>query len=133
MAVGSLGNIIFTVSDSRIMTMSDIKTSGSSTYGKHQRHGSSTLLEFVGNDASSLTFNMRLAAQLGVDVESEIEEIEEATRKGTIMKLVIGKRVIGRYRWVIQKYSVSYSAHDRNGHPIIADVSITLSEYLKWK
>lgn len=133
MAVGSLGNIVFTVSDSRIMTMSDIKTSGSASYGKHQRHGGDTLLEFVGNDASSYTFNMRLAAQLGVDVESEIEKIESAKRKGTQLKLVIGKKVVGRYRWVIQKYSANYTAFDREGRPILADVSITLAEYCKWK
>ncbi|MDE6727914.1 MAG: phage tail protein [Oscillospiraceae bacterium] len=131
MTVGSLGGIVFTVSDSKIMTMNNVKTSGSASYGKHQRHGGDTLLEFVSNDASSFTFNMTLAAQLGVNVASEIDKLESAKRKGTLLKLVIGKKVIGRYRWVIQKYTASYSAYDRDGYPIIADVSITLSEYLK--
>lgn len=133
MVVGSLGGIVFTVSDDKIMTMSNIKVSGSASYGKHQRHSGSTLLEFTGNDADTLTFNMTLAAQLGVDVESEIAKIEAAKRSGSTLKLVIGKKVYGRYRWVIQKYSASYSAFDREGKPILADVSITLAEYLKWK
>lgn len=133
MVVGSLGGIVFTVSDSKIMTMNNVKVSGFASYGKHQRHGGDTLLEFVGNDAGSFTFDITLAAQLGVDVESEIEKIEEAKQNGTILKLVIGKKVYGRYRWVIQKYSVSYKAYDRAGNPILADVSITLAEYLKWK
>lgn len=133
MAVGSLGGIVFTVSDSKIMTMNNIKVIGSASYGKHQRHSGGTLLEFTGNDADTLTFNMTLAAQLGVDVENEIAKIEAAKRSGTILKLVIGKKTYGRYRWVIQKYSVSYSAFDREGKPILADVSITLAEYLKWK
>lgn len=133
MVAGSLGGIVFTVSDDKIMTMSNVKVSGSASYGKHRRHSGSTLLEFTGNDADTLTFNMTLAAQLGVDVESEIAKIAQAQRTGEILKLVIGKKVYGQYRWVIQKYSASYSAFDREGKPILADVSITLAEYLKWK
>lgn len=131
MTVGSLGGIVFTVSDSQIMTIDNVKKSGSASYGKHQRHGGDTLLEFVGNDPSVFTFTMTLAAQLGVNVESEIAKIEKAKRKGTILKLVLGKKVYGAYRWVIQKYSASYSAYDRAGNPILAEVSVTLSEYLK--
>lgn len=131
MTIGSLGGIVFEVSQSQILTINNVKQSGSASYGKLQRHGGDTLLEFVGNDAGTTTFSMTLATQLGVDVEDVIEEIESAKRKGKLLKFVLGKKVIGRYRWVIQKYSANYTAFDRAGKPIIADVQITLNEYLK--
>lgn len=131
MVIGSLGGIVFTVSSEKIMTINNIKVSGSANFGKHQRHGGNTLLEYVGNDADTLSFDIKLAAQLGVDVEQEIDKIADAQRSGEALKLVIGKKVYGRYRWVIEKWSASYSAFDKNGKPILANVSLTLNEYLK--
>lgn len=129
--VGSLGGIIFTVSSDKIMTMSNIKTSGTANYGKHQRVSGNTLLEYTGNDADTLSFDIKLAAQLGVDIEKELDKIAAAQRSGEVLKLVIGKKAYGRYRWVIEKYSATYTAFGKDGKPILADVSLTLGEYLK--
>lgn len=133
MKVGSLGGIIFTVSSDKILTFNNQKSSVSAKYGKHQRHGRDTLLEYIGNDAETLTLDITLAAQLGVDVEAEIEKIRAAQRRGEIMKLVIGKKVYGRNCWVIEKSTVTYKAYGKDGAPILAEVSLSLAEYLKWK
>ncbi len=131
MTVGSLGGIVFTVSPNRIETVDGFKQSGSANYGKHQRHGGDTLLEFVGRDADTISFNMLLAAQLGVDVEAEIAKIVSAEQSGEALRFVIGKKILGRYRWVITKHTVTYKQLDREQRLILAEVSVQLTEYLK--
>ncbi len=131
MTVGSLGNIVFSVSANTIETLSNLKQSGSARYGKHQRHCADTLLEFVGRDPDSISFDMRLAARLGVDVEGEIEKIVNAERTGEALKFVLGKKTIGRYKWVIVKHTVTYKQTDKESTLVLADVSISLTEYLK--
>ena len=131
MTVGSLGSIVFSVSANTIKTLSNLKQSGSARYGKHQQHCGNTLLEYVGNDPDSVSFDIRLSARHGVDVDGEIEKIVNAEQSGEIMKFVIGKKTIGRYKWVITKHTVTYKQTDRGNNLILADVAISLTEYLK--
>lgn len=133
MTVGSLGTIVFSVSQNKIETLCNIKQSGSASYGKHQRHTGNTLLEFVGRDADKITFDFTLSRQLGVDVEAEIAKLETMTRSGKAVKFVIGKKVVGLYRWVIEKYTINKKYFDRELGLTHADISISLCEYCKWK
>lgn len=122
---------MFSVSANVTETLSNLKQSGSARYGKHQRHCADTLLEYVGRDPDSISFDMRLAARLGADVEGEIEKIVNAEQSGEALKFVLGKRTIGRYKWVIVKHTVTYKQTDRESALVLADVSISLTEYLK--
>lgn len=131
--VGSLGTIIFNVSEDKIETIFDIKKSSSASFGKHQRHTGNTLLEYVGDDADVITFNMTLSAQLGVNVEGELSKLDAMKRSGKAVKFFLGKKVIGRYRWVIEKYSVNMKYFGKGAVLEHADVSITIVEYNKWK
>lgn len=131
MNIGSLGGIVFSVDPNRIQTVNNFKQSGSASYGKHQRHCGDTLLEFVGRDVDTISFDMTLAAQLGVDVEAELAKIAGAERSGVALKLVIGKKVLGRYKWVITKHTVNFKQLDRSGTLVLAEVSVQLSEYLR--
>lgn len=36
-----------------------------------------------------------------------------------------------KYRWNVVKHSAKYTAHDKNGNPICAEVALELQEYLK--
>lgn len=129
--IGRLGAINFEVSDNRIMTISDLKQSGSATFGKHQRHGKDTLVEYVGADSDTLSFSILLSAQLGANVEEMLSLISMFCYRGDVLPLVIGGKVFGRNKWVIQKYSVDFKNYDKKGRPILAKVSLTLLEYLK--
>lgn len=131
MTIGSLGGIIFSVSSNKIETVNNFKQSGSASYGKHRRHCGDTLLEFVGRNADTISFDMTLAAQLGVDVEAELDKIVKAEQSGEALKLVIGKKALGRYKWVITKHTVNFKQLGRDNAPVMAEVSVQLSEYLR--
>lgn len=131
MTVGSLGKIIFKISPNVIETITNVKQSGSAVFSEHQRHGGNSLLEFVGRNADTLSFEMILSSELGVNVQTEIDKIVAAERAGEILKLVIGKKIYGRYRWVIKSHSVTIKHFDKNNEPLLAHVSVNLIEYLK--
>lgn len=129
MTVGSLGNIVFEVSASKVETLKNFKKSGSVSYGSHKRHCGSTLLEFTGKDAGSISFDMTLSSSLGVDVAKEIEKIEAAEQSGWAMRLILGMSIYGK-KWVITKHSVNYKYFDKAQSPLVADVSVSLTEYV---
>ncbi len=131
MIVGYLGNIVFEVTADKIETFNNASWGGSASYGTHQRHNGTTLLEFVGSDADTFSFDIKLSAELGVDVMGEIKKILTAERNGEILRLVIGKKSYGRYRWVIKKHTVKMKYYDRRGNLTAADVSLSLTEYIK--
>ena len=131
MTIGSLGGIVFSVSSNKVETVNNFKQSGSASYGKHQRHSGNTLLEFVGSDVDTISFDMTLAAQLGVDVEAELAKIVNAEQSGEALKLVIGKKTLGRYKWVITKHTVNFKQLGRDNALVMAEVSVQLSEYLR--
>lgn len=131
MTVGYLGDIVFTVAADKIETFNNASWGGSASYGTHQRHNGTTLLEFVGSDADTFSFDIKLSAELGVDVMAEIKKILAAERKGEILRLVIGKKSYGRYRWVIKKHTVKMQYYDRRGNLTAVDVSLSLTEYIR--
>ena len=128
MTVGSLGDIIFKVSSSEVETLKNLKKSGGASYGKHSLHCGDTLLEFTGRDAGSISCDITLCSSLGVNVTKELEKIEGAERSGRVMRLILGKSIYGK--WVIVKHSINYKYFDREQNPTVADVSVSLTEYL---
>lgn len=131
MVIGCLGDIVFQVSEDIVETISEMEWSGSAQYAVHQRHAGNALTEFIGVDPDKVSFTMTLARELGVDVETEIEKFRSMEEKGEAVRLVIGTKSYGRYRWNLLKHSVKYRHHDRQGNPIVADVTVELQEYLK--
>ncbi len=131
MRVGSLGEIVFSVSSNKVETFSGLKISSSASFGSHKRHCGNEIIEFTGNDADSISFNMTLSQILGVDVESELEKLRKYKKTGKTLKFVIGKKIIGNYRWVITKMTITYKHYGKKSEILTADVAITLKEYNK--
>lgn len=131
MKVGSLGKVVFTVSTNKVETFSGSKISSSASYGSHKRHGGNEIIEFTGNDADTVSFNMTLSQILGVKVAEELDKLKKYKKTGKTLKFVIGKRVIGNYRWVITKLNVTEEIYGKKSELITAGVAITLKEYNK--
>ncbi|MCM1299684.1 MAG: phage tail protein [Firmicutes bacterium] len=128
MTVGSLGDIVFKVSSATVETLKNLSLSRGASYAKHNQHCGDTLLEFTGRDPGTVSFDMTLSADLGVNVASEISKIDQAVQSGRTMRLILGMAVYGK-KWVISKYSVKYNYFDRNQNPLLAEISLSLTEY----
>ncbi len=131
MKVGSLGKVVFSVSSNKVETFSGLKISSSASFGSHKRHCGNEIIEFTGNDADTISFSMTISQILGVNVEEELEKLKNYKRTGKTLKFVIGKKVIGNYRWVITNLTITPKHYGKKSEIITAEVSVSLKEYNK--
>lgn len=131
MIVGTLGSIVFLVTNRQILTPSQIQWSGSARWAVHQRHLQGALTEYTGVDPDRITFQIYLATSLGIDPMGMIHQIFQYEREGTPITLTIGEHGYGKYRWVVVSHEVTTEHTDKRGNLLSATVSVTLQEYLK--
>lgn len=129
--IGSLGDVIFTVSAELVRTLENFQWSGSARYGVHQRHGGNALTEFTGLDPDQISLEITLSAELGTNPMEEIWRLWRYLRNGAALPLTIGTHGYGRYRWTITALSVKTKYFDRNGELYHTVVSLKLQEYLR--
>lgn len=131
MVTGCLGDIVFQVSEQTVRTISGMKWSGSARYSTHQRHNGNALTEFTGIDPDRMSFDIILAAHLGVKPRDEAAKLFAYERSGKTLPLVIGDTAYGKYRWTILSHEMKAELHDRQGTVTMATLSVELQEYLK--
>ena len=130
MQIGTLGEIVFSVSDSVVETINNFVWSGSARYSIHQRHLTHALTEFTGLDPDGITFDIFVSAYLGVDPYAEIVKIWNYERGGTAVPLTIGTHAYGKYRWSIINHKMKAQTFDKRGDITSATISLTLQEYI---
>lgn len=130
--IGTLGDIVFSVSRGQIKTFDGMKWDSSVQYATHNRHLKDPLLEYTGTDLDTISFTMVFSAFLGVNPIAEITKLLNAERSGQIMRLVIGSKAYGKYKWVITKTSKDLERFDNKGNLITAKVSVSLKAY-SWR
>lgn len=126
--IGTLGGIVFSVSDAKIQTFDALNIETSARYHKHDRHLNKPLLEFGGMDNDKISFNMILSVFLGVDPETQINKIDEYISKGEVLTLIIGGKKYGS-KWVITKHSKEFVKLDNKGRLLEVKSKVTLEEY----
>lgn len=129
MIVGCLGDISFAVFDSHVETIKNMVQNVSARYTTHQRAGGPALTEFTGTDAQTITFDIELAAYLGVNPTKERERLQECVLNGTTLPFVLGNVVYGSYRWVIKSVKFKTLHTDAFGAPTWITASVSLLEY----
>ena len=128
----SAGNgISFVVSREVFRTPKNLKWSGSARYATHQRHGTYALTEFTGIDPSRFSFDILLTAEMGVNPLKEVAKIGNYEQDGEALRLVIGGKAYGKYRWNIQSHEVKIEYTDEAGRMYAVEVSVELLEYRK--
>jgi len=126
--LGTLGKIVFSVSDKKIQTFDDMSLESSVKYHTHDRHLEKPLLEFGGMETDKLSFTMYHSVFLGVNPEKQIKMIDEYMNAGEILSLIIGGKRYGS-KWVITKHSKAYKKFDKKGRVLVVESKVTLEEY----
>ena len=131
MKIGSLGDIVFEVSENTIRTIRDASWSGSASVQMHDRHLDSALAEFTGSNADTFTFSITVSKYLGADPADTLSKIAKCEQSGTTLTLMLGTTKYGRYRWLISKHTTTLNHYDKTGNLVGVDIKITLTEYTK--
>ena len=82
MRIGSLGDIVFEVSDSVIRTFSEFQRTTSGRWATHEVMGSAPVGEFISPGLDEITLPIKLNVLLlgGVAVEDEIDAIRKIVK-----------------------------------------------------
>lgn len=129
--VGTFCGIVFTVSDKTIKTFEEMNWEFSAKYAVHDRHIRADLIEYVGPELETIAFSMYLSAYLGVNPSTEIENMRKIVHLGKTGWLIVGGKIYGNYKWIMEKASINLQEFDKHGRLLAAKVNVTLKEYAK--
>lgn len=129
--IGTFAGVAFSVSDKTIKTFNNMKWQVSGKYAEHDRHLKRDLLEFLGPELETISFEMRLSVFLGVTPLTEIIKLRSIVQTGKTDRLVIGGKVYGSYKWAMTEMSVNLERFDNKGNLLVAMVDVKMKEYPK--
>lgn len=128
--LGSLGDIIFTVSTVKTLTFKDLTHSKSTKFHNHEIIGNKPITEFLNCDLDKITFSVELNKQLSVNIEETINLLDSYMNEGKPLDFAIGNKPFGADKWVIENMSTAYNIIFRNGFIHSVTVDLSLSEYI---
>lgn len=128
--IGVLGNVLFRVSDSRVLTIRNMKQEISASWETMDRIGLKPLTEYSGPNLQAISFEITLDASLGVKPRMMLQMLERMAEGSEAYDLVLGRRLIGKNKWVITKCSAAYDVILRGGEIYKATASLNLQEYV---
>ena len=129
--IGSWGpGLVFSTSDSRILTFRNFSRSTGSEWATHSRIGQKDQVEYLRPKLAKVTFTIDLDATLGVRPRATLDRLALYAEKGSVFPLVIGGWKVGRYRWSITDLSETWQTVLNRGELVSAKVNVTMQEYL---
>jgi len=131
MAIGSLGDISFEVSDKKVFAFEDLKREGKMRYATHEVIGQKPILELVGPELEQISFKINLSVSLGINPEREMQKLRDKRDAGEVMSFVLGPKVVGKNKWVIENISETQSNIDNRGNAFTIAADITIKEYVE--
>lgn len=128
--IGLLGSLRFRVNDNKVFTFNNMKREVSASWNTMERIGQKPISEFGGPNLQTISLDITLDASLGVRPRQLLEVLERMTESGQANELVIGRKMVGKNKWVITKCSQAWDVILRGGELYRANVSLSLQEYL---
>lgn len=129
--IGTFAGVVFSVSDKTVCTFNNMKWQISGNYAEHDRHMKRDLLEFLGPELETISFEMELSVFLGVTPLTELKKLRKIVQTGKTDRLVIGGKVYGAYKWAMTGISVDMKRFDKKGNLLSAKVTASIKEYAK--
>ena len=128
--IGSLGSIVFEVSDKKVLTPGGITKSAGSNWTTHQLIGGVSKTEFSGAKLQSLSLTIQLSSRLGVRPRKMLDKLEEMASGRAVYPLIIGGKPVGKHYWRLTSLSETWGHIYGSGALSSASVQITLEEYI---
>ena len=126
--LGSYGKITFKVTEEEIKIFNDFSISRKARYAAHERINNKPLLQFMGLDADSISFNMQLVQDITGNVSDDLKYLQDMFKKAEVHPLFLGQKKLGSF--VIESMNEVYSMMDNFGNLEIVNVSLSLKEYV---
>lgn len=134
--IGAIGSksindvIIFEVSTNKILTINNFVRRNSVRFAKNDVLLRKPVSQYVGPDLDTITFNIILKAQLGVNPQNEFNKLIQLQRDGTTLSIILGKSPFGMFRWRIVNLGMPLEEIDNTGFCRSCTVDISFEEYI---
>lgn len=128
--IGSFGNVVFEVSDKKVLTPSGITRSVGSNWTAHQLIGGISKTEYGGAKLQSLSLSIQLSSRLGVRPRKMLDRLAEMAEGRKVYPLILGGKPIGKHSWRLTSVSETWGTIYGNGSLAGASVQLTLEEYI---
>ena len=130
-SIGSLGDIVFTVSAMKVLTFKDYKRSTKARTASHDIIGQKPVMEFLGPAGEEISFTMDFLTGLGVDPATQAKKLRTMCETGEAVYFMLGNECIGANKWIVESIGESADVVDANGNIVNSRVDVTLQEYVE--
>lgn len=128
--IGSFGVIVFEVSTDKIQTYDEFQRTNSPRWQEHSIIGQKPILEFEGPGVDTISFNIVLRADLGVNPEEQLVKLRKFARWGQKALFIRGNQPISTNYWVIDSLIEKHRNIDKLGNVLTIEVELNLKEYV---
>lgn len=128
--IGTLGNVVFSVSDKRVLTPTALSGTAGSDWGSHDVAHGKPRSEWIGPKARTYKFDMTLRAQDGVPPRRTLNQLQQMAESANAYYFVIGGQPMADNPFKITGISDEWGAVLRGGQLVECNVSVELEEYL---
>lgn len=127
--VGSFMGCTFTVSNTKVLTPSNIKGQTGSEWATHTRTGAKARSQWIAPNLKSYTLDLLLRAQDGVKPRSTLETLQKAAESAKVDYFVIGGKPLSSLPFKIVTMTDSWDVVLSGGALTQCMVSLTIEEY----
>ena len=129
--IGTFGNIIFSVSNFRVLTFNNFKRENGAKFAEHTVIAQPPKLEFLHRDLEEISFDMIFMKSLGVNPADEYDKLKKTCNTGAANFLVLNNKVYGDIEFIIESLSERVDYFDGVGNVVSCKVSVKLKEYIR--
>lgn len=129
--IGTFGNIIFSVSNFRVLTFNNFKRENGAKFAEHTVIAQPPKLEFLHRDLEEISFDMIFMKSLGVNPADEYDKLKKTCNTGAANFLVLNNKVYGDIEFIIESLSERVDYFDGVGNVTSCKVSVKLKEYIR--
>ena len=130
-AIGSFGDIVFSASAFKVLTINNYRRSTKARLATHEIIGQKPVVEFLGADGEEISFSMQFFASMGINPASEAEKVRQMCQTGQTEYFMLGNECIGGNKWLVSDVSESADVIDNHGQILVSKLEVTLKEYIE--
>lgn len=125
--IGSYGKITFKVTEEEIKIFDNFNITRKARYVVHERINNKPLLQFMGLETDSISFNMQLVQGITGNVSDDLKSLQDMFKKAEVHPLFLGQKKLGSF--VIESINEAYKIVDNLGNIEVVNINLSLKEY----
>lgn len=129
MEVGYMGDVVFVVSESRLLTPTDYEREGTGRWAEHELLLRKPVSQYGGPGLEKLSFSIIIDAAHGIDVVKQLETLRKMRDTGAVFPLIIGGKPVAQSCWRLDSVKESGHYWATDGKLIQCKAALSLTEY----